>query len=144
MSLRIIILYLAASMPGLYSSFMYHKVRFKYSFLNILNFLLIICLLFTSLTPIIICGWGWCITKCFGFFCFFVFVFLVPHLQYMEVPRPRGQIGAIAASLHHSPSNERSVLHLWPTPQLTATLDPYLTHWMRPGIEPASSWILTS
>ena len=37
----------------------------------------------------------------------------------------RGRIGATAAALHHSHSNARS-----------------LTHWRRPGIEPASSWIL--
>ena len=36
----------------------------------------------------------------------------------------RGQIGAAAASLHHSHSSARSKLHLRPTPQLTATLDP--------------------
>ena len=50
----------------------------------------------------------------------------------------RGRIGAIAASLHHS--NARSELHLWR--QLMAMLDPYLTHWARPGMELASSWIL--
>ena len=37
----------------------------------------------------------------------------------------RSRIGAAAASLHRSHSNARS-----------------LTHWERPGIEPASSWIL--
>ena len=36
----------------------------------------------------------------------------------------KGQIGAAAAGLHHSHSNARSV-----------------THWVRPGIKPASSWI---
>ena len=36
----------------------------------------------------------------------------------------RGPIGAAAAGLHHSPSNARSELHLRPTPQLTATVDP--------------------
>ena len=35
----------------------------------------------------------------------------------------RGQIGAAAASLHHSHSNAGSELHLWPTPQLIATLN---------------------
>ena len=34
----------------------------------------------------------------------------------------RGQIGAVAASLHHINAG-------------------YLTHWVRPGIEPTSSWI---
>ena len=53
----------------------------------------------------------------------------------------RGPIGAAAASLCHSHSNARSEPRLPPTPQLAATPDP-LTHWARPGIKPASSWIL--
>ena len=53
----------------------------------------------------------------------------------------KGWIGAAAASLHHSHSNARSELHLWPTLQLAATPDP-LKHWARPGIESASPWIL--
>ena len=36
----------------------------------------------------------------------------------------RGQIRAVAASLHHSRSNARSEPPLQPTPQLTAMLDP--------------------
>ena len=36
----------------------------------------------------------------------------------------RGQIGPVAASLHHSHSNARSEPHLGPTSQLTATPDP--------------------
>ena len=39
----------------------------------------------------------------------------------------RGQIGATAAGLYHSHSNSGSELHLPPTPQLTATLDPQST-----------------
>ena len=39
----------------------------------------------------------------------------------------RGRIGATAASLHHSHSNTGSEPCLQPTPQLTATLDPYTT-----------------
>ena len=35
-----------------------------------------------------------------------------------------GPIGAAAASLHHSHSHVGSKPHLWPTPQLTAPLDP--------------------
>ena len=46
----------------------------------------------------------------------------------------RGLIGAVAASLRHSHSGAESKPHLRPTPQLTATPDPY---W--PGIEPSSS-----
>ena len=36
----------------------------------------------------------------------------------------RGLIGAVAASLHQSHSNSGSKLHLRPTPQLMAMLDP--------------------
>ena len=36
----------------------------------------------------------------------------------------RGRNGSAAASLHHSHSKTRSESHLWPTPQLTAMLDP--------------------
>jgi len=35
----------------------------------------------------------------------------------------RGQIGAAAASLHHSHSNAEAELYLQPTPQLAATPD---------------------
>ena len=47
----------------------------------------------------------------------------------------RGLTGAPAASLHHSHSNARSELHLWPTPQFTATPDPSPT-------EQAQGWNL--
>ena len=52
----------------------------------------------------------------------------------------RGQIGAAAASLHHSHSNTRSELRLLSVPQLSNTRS--LTHWGEPGIKPMSSWIL--
>ena len=39
----------------------------------------------------------------------------------------RGQIGAVAAGLHHSHSNAGSELCLQPTPHLTATMDPQPT-----------------
>ena len=38
-----------------------------------------------------------------------------------------GPIGAVAASLRHSHSSAGSKLHLRPTPQLRATLDPQPT-----------------
>ena len=50
----------------------------------------------------------------------------------------RSRTGAAAASLHHSHGNTRSKVCLRSTPQLIAMLD------VRPGIEPASSWILVS
>jgi len=55
--------------------------------------------------------------------CQFFFLFLGPHPWYMEVIR--GPIRAAATGLHHSHSKARS-----------------LTHWVRPGINPASSRIL--
>ena len=41
----------------------------------------------------------------------------------------------------HSHCHARSQLRLWPILQLKVTPDP-LTHWVRPGIEAASSWML--
>ena len=53
----------------------------------------------------------------------------------------RGPIRAIAAGLHHSHSNVGSEPHLWHTPQAHSNTGS-LTHWTRPGIEPATSWFL--
>ena len=53
----------------------------------------------------------------------FSLLYLGRHLQHMEVLRLRVKLGTTAASLHHSPSNARSELCLWPTLQLRATLD---------------------
>ena len=50
----------------------------------------------------------------------FFFFFRVAY----EGSQARGQIGAVAASLHHSHSNARSEPHTQSTPQLTAMLDP--------------------
>ena len=52
---------------------------------------------------------------------FFFRVILVAH----GGSQARGRIGATTASLHHSHSNTGS-----------------LTHWVRPGIKPVSSWML--
>ena len=56
---------------------------------------------------------------------FFWFFFLGPHPQLMEVPRlgVKSELQLLAYTTAHS--NARS-----------------LTHWARPGIKPASSWIL--
>ena len=51
-----------------------------------------------------------------------------------------GWVGAAAAGLYHSHRNTESEPRLWPTPQLTVTPDPCC--WVRPGIEPISSWVL--
>ena len=62
-----------------------------------------------------------------SFFWFFFFVFLRSRPGHMEVPRLGGWFRAVAAGLRHSHGNDGS-----------------LTHWARPVIEPASSWILVS
>ena len=67
---------------------------------------------------------------------FFFFVFLGPHPQHREVPRLVSNW-----SNSHCHSNARSEPYPQPTPQLAEILDP-LTQWARPGIQPASSWIL--
>ena len=53
-----------------------------------------------------------------------VFVFRATPAAYGS-SQARGQTGAAAAGLHHSHSNVGSEARLRPTPQLTATLDPY-------------------
>ena len=62
-------------------------------------------------------------------FSFFLFLFFLSFcwaaLAVYGGSQARGQIGAVTASLNHSHSNTRSP-----------------THWSRPGIKPASSWIL--
>ena len=54
----------------------------------------------------------------------FCFLFLGPHSQYMDVPRPGVKSGAVAAGLRHSYNTSGSEPHPRPTPQLTATADP--------------------
>lgn len=50
------------------------------------------------------------------------FFFRVAPLAYVS-SQARGQIGAVAAGLHHSQSNAGFEPHLQPTPQLTAMPD---------------------
>ena len=64
------------------------------------------------------------------FICLFAFSGAAPMAAYGG-SQSRGLIGAVDAGLHQSHSNVGSMgseLHLQPTPQLTATPDPYLTH----------------
>ena len=78
--------------------------------------------------------------KCLLFILFFL-PFLGPHLQHMEVPRLRGPIGAVGASLCQSHSNMGSRLRL--VTYTTAHGNTRsLTHWARPGMEPATSSFL--
>ena len=71
---------------------------------------------------------------------FFFFLFRAASAGY-GCSQDRGRIRAAAAGLHHSHSNLASKLHLRPTPLLMANTGS-LTHRVRPGIKPASSWIL--
>ena len=71
---------------------------------------------------------------------FFFFFFLQPHLWHMGVPRPV-QIRATAASLRqsnsHSHTDRSHICDLHPSLRQHQILKP----WVRPGIEPSSSWI---
>ena len=73
----------------------------------------------------------------------FVFVFCIFKATCVSYgsSQASGQIRAIAAGLFHSHSNARSELHLRPTPQLAATLDPQTTEWGQ-GLNPHPQWIL--
>ena len=65
--------------------------------------------------------------KTFLFVCLFVYLFRAPLAAYGD-SQARGPIGAIAAGLHHSPSNSGSKLQPHRSsellPQLTAAPDP--------------------
>ena len=77
---------------------------------------------------IYICIYVLCILSCiFGNRTFFFGHFRSTPVAY-EGSQARSLIRAVAAGLHHSHSNAGSKLHLQPTPQPMATLDPYLTH----------------
>ena len=58
-----------------------------------------------------------------NFLVFVVVVFMATPAAYGS-SQARGQIGATAASVHHSHSNARSKQHPRPTLQLTTTPDP--------------------
>ena len=57
------------------------------------------------------------------YFIFFFWLFLRGCTMAYGSSQARGRIRAVAAGLHHSHSNARSELHLWPTPQLKAMPD---------------------
>ena len=63
------------------------------------------------------------ILSIFFFFFFVISLFRAAPAAYGG-SQVRGQIGAIAAGLHHSHNNVGSELRLQPTPQLTAMWDP--------------------
>ena len=72
-------------------------------------------------------------------FFFLIFYFLQPHLLHMEVAR--GQIRAAAANLHHS-HQPHQIQAASATYAAACGNSGSLTHWARPGIDPASSWTL--
>ena len=71
--------------------------------------------------------------------CIFFFFFFRASLAACGSSQARGQVEAAAAGLHYSPGNTGSEPVTYAKGQGNARS---LTHWMRPGIEPASSWIL--
>ena len=71
------------------------------------------------------CCWGFFFFFFFFLFFFFFFcLFSVAHAAYGG-SQARGLIRAVASVLHQNHGNSRS-----------------LTHWVRPGIEPTTSWFL--
>ena len=83
----------------------------------------------------ILCKWFHLIYSLYLFFFFSRLLGL--NLWHMEVPR----LGVgLDIQLHHSRNSVGSGVHLRTTPQLMGNAGS-LTHWMRPGIETASSWI---
>ena len=58
----------------------------------------------------------------FFFFCLFAISWATPTAYGSS--QARGRIRAVAAGVHQSHSKAGSKLHLWPTPQFTATPDP--------------------
>ena len=72
----------------------------------------------------------------FESFFFFFGLFGATPMAYGN-SQARGQIGAVAAGLHHSHSNAGSVSHLQPIPQLRTTLGHELTEQCQ-GLNPSS------
>ena len=53
----------------------------------------------------------------------YIYIYIYLYILFRASPAARGQIRAVAASLHHSYGNARLELHLQTTPQLEAMLD---------------------
>ena len=70
----------------------------------------------------------------------YYFVFLGPHPQHMEFPR----LG-VNQSCSHQPMPQPQQCRIWDTSGTYTTAHNNvgsLTHWVRPGIKPTSSWML--
>ena len=75
-------------------------------------------------------------------FFFFFFLFFRAAPETYGSSQARAWIGAIAAGLCHSHSNAGSRIQAEPATSTTAHGNVgSSTHWARPGIEPASSWM---
>ena len=72
---------------------------------------------------------------------FFFFFFLGPHLQHMEVPWLEVKSELQLPDYGTATAMPRSETYLWDMLQLAAMPDS-LTHWVKPGIEPLSWWVL--
>ena len=74
------------------------------------------------------------------FLSFCLFVFLGPQVWNMEVPRPVSNWSCIC-----QPTSQPQLHRIWATAATYTTAQSnarYLTHQVRPGIEPTSSWLL--
>ena len=75
------------------------------------------------------------------YFPFFFFAFLGPHLQHIEIPRV--PIRATSCQPTPQPQPQQCKIQAESSTYTTGHGNAgSLTHWARPGIEPASSWIL--
>ena len=82
----------------------------------------------------------WFLLLFFVLFCFVFWLSMTAPAAYGS-SQPRGPIRAAATGLHQH-SNVGSKPSLWPSSQFMETNTKTLTPWARPGIKPASSWIL--
>ena len=75
-----------------------------------------------------------------NFIYLFIYLFRAAPEAYGS-SQARGVIRVTAAGLHHSHSNTKSELRLWPTTAAHGNTGS-LTPWARPRIKPATSWFL--
>ena len=77
----------------------------------------------------------------FPFFFLFFFLFM-PTPEAYGSSQSRGQIRAATVSLHYSQQCQHGIQVTSATYTTAHGNEGFLTHWARPGIKPASSWIL--
>ena len=88
-----------------------------------------------------VCMYIYSLSKDYYYYYYYCFAFCRAAPAAYGSSENRGWIWATAAGLYHSHSHARSKPHLQPTSQLMTTPD-NLTHWVGPGIEHVSSWLL--